>query len=884
MGLSCVKTWLPDGKMEGDEWVCHNPNLGAKNLGSFKVNLSTGCWADFSDDARGRDVVSLYAYIYEDQLSTAANNYPTYDSGLQVEAAKAILFEHDPCFMMPEPQPQKKKGSSYWEGFRPVSRGVDNPPDIKEPAEYLQKNFGTLKRYFGGFTDKKGRVLLWVVRYFDEEENKKNDRPFTLWTNGKEFRWRAKGFDGLMPLYNLPKLTDPKRANQKICFYEGQKNAEDADKVIGDEWVCSSLYGWPDKSDLEPLRGREVWYWFDPDSAGRKKLKKFQTACKAIDCIVHPVRSPAGKAPGWDVSDAIEEGWDKKRIIDHQEGKTEVKEEKTIEEGFPFDIVGLDGDAIVFFPHDSKRISRCRMSALTKGFLFTLMPREDWGLYFQSDKGGIAWDAAIDFVVQKAKSAPIFESELVRGSGCWIDRGRVVAHTGEYLIIDGERHNLESRDTEYIYERGRAMPYETGKTCDSSVLLEITKKLRFKNKIDYLLLSGWLLLAPFAGALSWRPHAWISGPRGAGKTWILQNIVYKVAIGFALKALGSSTPPGIRQALRNMSKAVVIDEAESDNKKQQEYVEEYLTMARQSSSGGEDTAGIYHGSTNGEGVQWVIRSMFLFASIGANIKYGADADRTTKLNLKGLKRGIKDEGFPELRKIAEKLTPEWAVGFHSRTLGIFHEVIKAIDIIVPIAAEMKGTRRDGDQLGTLLAGAYMVDHDRAPTEKEALEWLGSMDLSGEGESKTDEEMVLDEILSAPMDVWNDSVMKGTIGYFICAWYHLKGVTGIQPKDFDIQGCIASHKDIYKALTEKGIKPVSTERGGNYINVAAEGHVGMRGVFRDSAWKDNYPDMLMRLDGAGDKLEGPGAFGSLRKRFVRIDIMSVFYNDSEEVPF
>jgi hypothetical protein len=59
-----VARWLPGGRIEGREYVAINPRRADRRPGSFKVNLSTGQWADFAAaGARGGDVVSLTAYL-----------------------------------------------------------------------------------------------------------------------------------------------------------------------------------------------------------------------------------------------------------------------------------------------------------------------------------------------------------------------------------------------------------------------------------------------------------------------------------------------------------------------------------------------------------------------------------------------------------------------------------------------------------------------------------------------------------------------------------------------------------------------------------------------------------------------------------------------------
>ena len=42
---------------------------------------------------------------------------------------------------------------------------------------------------------------------------------------------------------------------------------------------------------------------------------------------------------------------------------------------------------------------------------------------------------------------------------------------------------------------------------------------------SHLLLAGWVALAPVCGALGWRPHAWITGKAGSGKTTIMKRFV-----------------------------------------------------------------------------------------------------------------------------------------------------------------------------------------------------------------------------------------------------------------------------------------------------------------------------------------------------------------------
>jgi hypothetical protein len=70
------RRWLPDGRPCGNEWIARNPRRDDRRPGSFRVNLTTGRWADFAldRDARGGDPISLAAYLSGESQASAARN------------------------------------------------------------------------------------------------------------------------------------------------------------------------------------------------------------------------------------------------------------------------------------------------------------------------------------------------------------------------------------------------------------------------------------------------------------------------------------------------------------------------------------------------------------------------------------------------------------------------------------------------------------------------------------------------------------------------------------------------------------------------------------------------------------------------------------------
>jgi hypothetical protein len=54
---------LPGGKRIDREFVALNPRRADRHLGSFKVNINNGKWADFATGDKGGDSISLIAYV-----------------------------------------------------------------------------------------------------------------------------------------------------------------------------------------------------------------------------------------------------------------------------------------------------------------------------------------------------------------------------------------------------------------------------------------------------------------------------------------------------------------------------------------------------------------------------------------------------------------------------------------------------------------------------------------------------------------------------------------------------------------------------------------------------------------------------------------------------
>src|SRR3546814_8012987 len=82
-------------------------------------------------------------------------------------------------------------------------------------------------------------------------------------------------------------------------------------------------------------------------------------------------------------------------------------------------------------------------------------------------------------------------------------------------------------------------------------------------------LAGWIAIAVICGALNWRPHVWLTGSSGSGKSWLLDNVIRPLIGAIAVYCQSNSTEAGIRQTLATDARPVLFDEAESEDAKAQ---------------------------------------------------------------------------------------------------------------------------------------------------------------------------------------------------------------------------------------------------------------------------------------------------------------------------
>jgi len=349
-----------------------------------------------------------------------------------------------------------------------------------------------------------------------------------------------------------------------------------------------------------------------------------------------------------------------------------------------------------------------------------------------------------------SERAGVYRADRLRGRGCWRESPEsddIIIHLGDRLLPPGkgaEFTNPESYKSErgMIYEKlGRIEGPSQDKALDlagAQKVMSAFTGLLWHEEASGILLSGWTALAPLCGALGWRPHVWVTGGSGSGKTTVLKDLILPLIGGaHAYGGMnrfyeGGSTEAGMRQQIEQDALPVLFDEAENVDYKSDMRLQNVLALARSASS--TEGAHTAKGTQHGRAITYEIRSMFCLSSIGGAVRQEADKSRISLLQLQS--KGAATEAARKMHwagyaPLLDAMTPTVGRELMARTIGwlrngALEDTIKTFRLA---ATGLLGDTRSGDQYGTLYAGAWMLMADYPPTALEAREIVGSDDLS-----------------------------------------------------------------------------------------------------------------------------------------------------------
>lgn len=496
----------------------------------------------------------------------------------------------------------------------------------------------------------------------------------------------------------------------------------------------------------------------------------------------------------------------------------------------PFRLLGAADGVHRYLPDNGMTVIALAPSSHTSLNLMQLAPLQTWESVFPA-KDGCKWSAAANAMIQSSQALPQYDPRAIRGRGCWIDGNDVVYHAGDKISINGTLMAIHAYQspTRSIYEAGLGIGLDTddsARNADAARVIELCESLSWDQPLYGKLLAGWMALAPISGALSWRPHVWVTGSSGSGKSWIMGNIISLMAGKSALYCQGNTSEAGIRGRLRSDALPVMFDEAEAENPRAASRMDGVIELARQASSEG---GGITKGTATGGSITFLIRSMFCFASIGVAAVKKADTSRIAVLNL----RKTDDHAqFERVKAIWRETVanPAFCAQIRARSIRNAMVIRHNAETFSAAAVAFTGDKRSADQIGTLLAGAYSLTSTREITPEAATEWLGRQEWQSYKVDAVDadENQCLAHLFSAPI--------------------RLETKNGIETITVD-EAIDRARAEIVPGTEGLALIRTGIRVDGNTFMVANQ-HQGLERIYRDSPWAGaKWRNQLLRVPGA-----------------------------------
>jgi hypothetical protein len=290
-----------------------------------------------------------------------------------------------------------------------------------------------------------------------------------------------------------------------------------------------------------------------------------------------------------------------------------------------------------------------------------------------------------------------------RSTGVWPFGERLLVHCGDVLWCDGRTLKPGFRDGQklYIAAAKRDLPTVAATVMEVEELGESLKLWTWAPEHAGLaqpVTLGLVACGILGRAIPWRPHVFLRGPRGSGKTSLAKLIAAACGAGEPADDL---TGPGLRRLFNGKSGLVPLDERESDAAG----VEQVITIMR-GSSDGDGSVKIQADMDGGGYVAFRVAGSFLMAATTLPALTPADQSRITMLQIRPGERDRRAEVEDAIER-ARVLYPKLL----ARLIAQWERWPQAWEAARKAAGRMDATSRSMDQVGALVAGWWILTQD-----------------------------------------------------------------------------------------------------------------------------------------------------------------------------
>lgn len=685
----------------------------------------------------------------------------------------------------------------------------------------------------------------------------------------KPLGWHWIGPEKPRPLLYAPALAA--RPACPILLVEGEKTADAARQYLTSEWEVTTWSGGTNaikQSDFSILAGHPVIIWPDNDAAGLKAAANLSELLHGLSVEHAIVPLPANLPEKWDLADTPPETLPADAIavliartlrdLTDPPAATPMPPARVnghahdpgIDNEIEIQCLGHRDRKFYFIGNRSQTVICLSGRDLQdmKG-LRELCPDDSyWYKSYGTNSENFNAGKVGAELIDRCYGAGIYSDANVRGRGCWIDRGRVIFHAGDKLIVDGIPCKPIALQSEFIYpklprffdlEGSTPLSTEAGRS-----LQKIVHRIRWQGR-DMLtadIFTGFLATMTIAGGLKFRSHGWVSGPSGAGKSYTVSEVAIRCVGAMSIVPEGASTEAGIRSQLNSETFPVLFDEAEGrgpEGEAKRQMIIQMMRMGTQNSRGA-----VLKGSAGHKAFSFRIQSQFLLASIGVGLKEAADLNRCIVMNLDSPMSNTKEEQeariaeFQAIDAAVRALPANLAEQILLRMLPLVNDVRALCDRLSTHFMRRLGTstiKRVGDLLATPLAGMWFLTHDQAPTDDQMEQWLARYNFrpwEGSAETQQGDEVIellrhlVDQVVRVEFDHGGGDRTLGAI---------LAHVAGY---DYDRR---VSSEECKRVLLQSGLKYDHDSKG---IWISTK-HTGLDYLMRNSPYGGSYVNILKR---------------------------------------
>jgi putative DNA primase/helicase len=802
-----IEAMFPGGewRTDGDYWVC-SPLRADNKIGSFHISAD-GLWKDFSTD-EGGSFIDLVAASMRCKPSEAAEEIVKRSGGIpEGKAGKSEGKKKKPAPIIPIPDSAKES------------------LNVEIKGDYAKRTHGTVAAGWRYHTADGGWAFA-VVRY-NKPDGSKDVIPY-YW--GTDSRWHeGQAYANGRPLYNLPALAKADR----ILVVEGEKCA--SVEVPG--WTLTTWSAGASsvaKTDWAPLAeaaaaGR-VLVWPDADEAGIRAARTIFGRLPGARIL-----DVQGKPSGWDIADAAAEGIELAAWIDFcpvldASVATEAPDAETRQF---FRCLGYDAERYWFLREGKRAPQSIGFGSWTTSKVQELAPLAWWGVHgMVGDQGGIKLAIAQDYITGIQDQVGRYDPDILRGAGVWRDEDEIIVNDGRRIAKqDGTPVAYADFPSRYCYLAsdvvfgdlaGREATEAEG--CD---LVELFETQGWARPAYALAALGWALIAPFGGILRWRPHIWVSGRRGTGKSYVLENLIATLLGDFAYRGSGKDSEAGIRRSLRTDARPAVFDEMEPLDKRSADRVASILTLARNASS---DASGfITIAGADGGTLQFRIRSCFCFASVQTADLGAAIDSRIIKCELKWMVREQMEAKKARTAELVARIMRDPGI-FRRRIFRSLERIISDIELLRGGMLDAIGDQRAADQWAPILAACWALVAKEPVNTLDGRAWVANFikEIAASGEdSVEDEDRVIGHILSAQIE--SDGKVRRTIAELLAI------ATNPAAPNFAETG---------QLLARYGIKIVMRRNAGPALAIATRSDALIH-ILRDTPYAIGYDAQIKR---------------------------------------